>query len=113
MGNLLFIDSDDINGLSDALRNALERRGIKFRDNTGEFGYPTNDDEEPDIDPFFGVIPKTPHYTPSQYGGCGGWTDEVGYGGCGSKVNACGSWEAPNIHHSGGSCGDSYYYPRC
>ena len=69
MGNLLFIDSDDINGLSEALKNALERRGISFRrDTIGEFGYPT-EDEEPDIDPFFG--------------GCGGWADEFSYGSCG------------------------------
>lgn len=105
MGNLLFIDSDDINGLSDALRNALERRGIKFRDDTGEFGYPTDDDEEPDIDPYLGVMPKTPHYTPSQYGGCGGWADEVGYGGCGGSGNRSASC-------GGSSCGQ-VYYPRC
>lgn len=33
MGNLLFIDSDDINGLSEALIDALERRGITFSNN--------------------------------------------------------------------------------
>ena len=66
---------------------------------------PTDDDEEPDIDPYFGVMPKTPHYTPSQYGGCGGWADEVGYGGCGGSGNRSASC-------GGSSCGQ-VYYPRC
>ena len=30
MGKLLFIDSDDIETLSEALQEALERRGVRF-----------------------------------------------------------------------------------
>lgn len=87
MGKLLFIDSDDINGLSEALKGALERRGVIFKgDKYGEFDYPS-DDEEPDIDPYMGVMPS--------YGGCGG---------SGNRSASCGS----------GGCGVGYnYYPRC
>jgi hypothetical protein len=103
MGNLLFIDSDDINGLSEALKEALERRGVVFNsDQYGEFGYSQyEDDDEPDIDPYLGVMPS---HSPlkrhdendrwlfqesgGSYGGCG-------YGGCGHSVSnrrgGCGS----------------------
>lgn len=95
MGNLLFIDSDDIESLSEALQGALERRGVVFKNNgSGEFDYPSYDDEEEDIDPYLGRMPKRHHQTPSQYGGCGGWADEANYGGCGG----CG------ISKSYGSC---------
>lgn len=114
MSKLLFIDSDDINALSEALKGALERRGVIFKgDKYGEFDYPS-DEEEPDIDPYLGVMPS--------YGGCGGrgvsgscgatdrWLfQESGgnYGGCGGSGNrsaSCGS----------GGCGVGYnYYPRC
>ena len=40
MGKLLFIDSDDIETLSEALQGALERRGINFG------AYSISDDEE-------------------------------------------------------------------
>lgn len=89
MGKLLFIDSDDINGLSDALRNALERRGVRFR--TGGFDFPTTDDEIPDIDPFYGNMPGNVHISG---GSCGG-------GGCGGYVehrSSCGG-------HICASCG--------
>ena len=50
MGKLLFIDSDDVNGLSEALKGALERRGVIFKgDGYGEFGFPVSDEEEQDI----------------------------------------------------------------
>ena len=101
MSKLLFIDSDDINALSEALKDALERRGVIFKgDRYGEFDYPTSDDEEPDIDPYMGVMPS--------YGGCGGSGNRsasCGYGGCGSHISSCG------VHY--GSCGDNYFYPRC
>lgn len=110
MGNLLFIDSDDINGLSDALRNALERRGIKFRDYTGEFGYPTDDDEEPDIDPYLGVMPSVGR--PIRHNDDDRWLFQesggsYGYGGCGS--GGCGNRSASC---GGSSCGQ-VHYPRC
>jgi len=115
MGRMLYIDSDDINGLSEALQEALERRGINF----GEFGYPETEDEEEDIDPYLGVMPKWKPikktddddnwlfqesggvrynsgacgYTPTVklYGGCGGGSCGGGcgytpsYGGCGGS----------------------------
>ena len=86
MGKLLFIDSDDINGLSEALKGALERRGVIFKgDRYGEFDYPTSDDEEPDIDPYLGVMPS--------YGGCGGgshFDTRQSFGGCGVS-GSCGA----------------------
>jgi hypothetical protein len=119
MGNLLFIDSDDINGLSDALRNALERRGVRFRN--GGFDFPTTDDEIPDIDPFYGNMPdrvSTNCYDESHrllfqesggnYGGCGGHV-----GGCGGYVehrSSCGGHVCSSC--GGGGCG-GYSYPRC
>ena len=113
MGNLLFIDSDDINGLSDALRNALERRGVRFRN--GGFDFPTTDDEIPDIDPFYGDMPNNVHI-----GGCGsmggfgcGRVQTESYGGCGGYVehrSSCGGHVCSSC--GGGGCG-GYSYPRC
>lgn len=104
MGNLLFIDSDDIITLSDALRAALERRGVIFNGG-GTYGHPTTDDEEPDIDPYLGVMPNRRHQTPSQYGGCGGWADEANYGGCGGSGNRCASCGTTSHYgHCGGGC---------
>ena len=127
MSKLLFIDSDDINALSEALKGALERRGVIFKgDKYGEFGFPVSDEEEHDIDPYLGVMPSYgdcgggSHFdTRQSFGGCGvsgscGATDrwlfqESGgnYGGCGGSGNrsaSCGS----------GGCGVGYnYYPRC
>jgi len=113
MGNILFIDSDDINGLSDALRNALERRGIKFRDYTGEFGYPTDDDEEPDIDPYLGVMPSVGR--PIRHNDDDRWLFQesggsYGYGGCGS--GGCGGSGNRGASCGGSSCGQ-VHYPRC
>jgi hypothetical protein len=135
MGKLLFIDSDDIETLSEALQDALERRGVRFNSNgSGEFDYPSTDDEEEDIDPYLGRMPFTPgkrgldkltidnddeSFTIGGCGVCrsgsycGGSAYTPHYGGCGSHIGACGSWEEPHVHHSGGGCGDSYYYPRC
>ena len=59
MGKLLFIDSDDINGLSEALREALEKRGVRFNN----------------VDTCTCTGGCGTSYT-SHYGGCGG-------GGCG------------------------------
>ena len=42
MGNLLFIDSDDIVQLSEALRKALERRGVRFGSNGNDVYIPAN-----------------------------------------------------------------------
>lgn len=96
MGNLLFIDSDDINGLSEALKNALERRGISFRrDTTGEFGYPTEDEEEPDIEPYFGIMPRRSQ--PYKYDENDKWLFQESGGSYGS---------------CGGGCGRATY-PRC
>ena len=111
MGKLLFIDSDDINGLSEALINALSRRGINFgNDMTGEFDYPYGDDEEPDFDPYLGITPKPTRKktydeddrwlfqeSGGSYGGCGGGGY---YGGCGGG------------RPSYGGCGGGYT-PRC
>ena len=93
MGKLLFIDSDDINGLSEALREALERRGVVFKKSgTGEFDYPTTDDEEPDIDPYLGNMPN----------GSSSFLHPYGHGGCGSGGCGC---------RSGSACGGSTYEP--
>lgn len=107
MSKLLFIDSDDIVGLSEALRKALERRGVRFICNgRGEFDYPSDDEDEPDIDPYLGVMPHRSqnHEHKQIYGGCGGKT----YGSCGQEVapsyGGCGG---------GGSCGYSDNYGHC
>ena len=108
MGKLLFIDSDDIQTLSEALKVALERRGVRFNSNgSGEFDYPTSDDEIDDIDPYIGVMPKMPNrhkesitrggddnwlfqesggvrYNSGSCGGGCGYTPS--YGGCGGRV---------------------------
>ena len=107
MGKLLFIDSDDINGLSDALRNALERRGIVFgQGTTDEFDYPMDEDDEPDIDPYIGRMPVRRVSSPTKYDENDRWLfQESGgsYGGCGG--GSCG-------RPSQGGCG-YYSYPRC
>lgn len=92
MGKLLFIDSDDINGLSEALKDALERRGVVFKNNgTVEFGKKATNDY--DYDPWLfqesggvrynsGSCGHTPSV--SSYGGCGGGgCGRPSYGGCG------------------------------
>lgn len=42
MSKLLFIDSDDILSLSEALREALERRGVRFGVSGKDFYIPAN-----------------------------------------------------------------------
>ena len=115
MGNLLFIDSDDINGLSDALRNALERRGIVFgQGTTDEFDYPRDEDDEPDIDPYIGRMPVRRVSSPTRYDENDRWLfQESGgsYGGCGGHVcSSCGGGSCGRPSYSG--CG-GYSYPRC
>lgn len=100
MSKLLFIDSDDIEGLSEALREALERRGVVF--GRSEYDYPDEDDE-PDIDPYLGNMPpfrkkrryaedhsnekflfqETGGVIPGSCGGGCGYTPS--YGGCGNS----------------------------
>ena len=77
MGTLLFIDSDDIGELSEALQKALEKRGIVF---CGNEEIPT------DTDVFVDDVPM-----PS---GCGS-TKSYGSCGRGHCISSCG----------GGSCG--------
>ena len=73
MRKLLFIDSDDIETLSEALQSALERRGINF----SAYGICDDDDD----DDYIG----TPHYGDCG-GGCGGGCgDTPSYGGCGGS----------------------------
>ena len=83
MGKLLFIDSDDINGLSMALQEALEKRGVRFTRSMDDDYY----DEEPDIDPYLGVMPRHSSYGHCGSGGCGstgiGDYGSTGWGGCG------------------------------
>jgi hypothetical protein len=137
MGKLLFIDSDDVNGLSEALKGALERRGVIFKgDIYGEFGFPVSDEEEHDIDPYLGVMPHGGHrdeyrpvYGSPILGSCGGKT----YGSCGQRVapsyGDCGGGSFFDTRQSYGGCGGSgngsascgsggcgvgyNYYPRC
>ena len=112
MAKKLRIDPDDIEGLSDALREALMRKGIFIPNDfindyleeleedvdflpykhepidTSNCGY-----DDPDIlngltidnddEPF--VIGSC-GYAPSQYGGCGGWARQSNYGRCGGRV---------------------------
>ena len=112
MGKLLFIDSDDINGLSEALRNALSRRGINFgNDTTGEFDYPHCDDEEPDFDPYLGITPKPTRK--KNYDEDDRWLfQESGgsYGSCGGS--GCGGGSCGCRRPSYGGCGGGYA-PRC
>jgi hypothetical protein len=71
MKKILVIDSDDIDGLSEALREALERKGVQFRD--GNFGYRNINDD---------------------YGGCGHslvYSGGCGSGGCGISFGGYGT----------------------
>lgn len=81
MGRLLFIDSDDIGELSEALRKALEKRGIVFCG---------NEEIPSDTDVFVDDAPM-----PS---GCG---STIHYG---SDRNVCG-YTTHYGHCGGGSCG--------
>lgn len=109
MSKLLFIEDDDIVGLSNALRDALERRGIVFKeDGTGEFDYPFGEA----IDPYDGLTAthEEPLYLhPYGHGGCGS-------GGCGGRITtgSCGSGGCGGFHiPSYGGCGYAPSYPRC
>lgn len=98
MKKMLVIDSDDISGLSNALIKALARRGVQFRD--GDFGYQDINDDEEDIDPFFGVMPNNSYTASCGHsldGGCG--YAPVYRGGCGS--GGCGI----SFSSSRGGCG--------
>lgn len=90
MNKLLFIEDDDIVGLSNALRDALERRGIVFKeDGTGEFDYPFGEYEEPLYLRLY------------RQGGCGS-------SGCGCRSgSACGGSTYVSSHVG---CGG---FPRC
>ena len=94
MGTLLFIDSDDIETLSEALKGALERRGINF----GAYGI-GDDEEEDDIDPYLGILPHAPRK--HNIGGLTIDNDDEPFpiGGCG-------------VCHSGSYCGGSTYTPH-
>lgn len=97
MGKLLFIDSDDIETLSEALQDALERRGVRFNSNgSGEFDYPTSDDEIDDIDPYIGVMPKMPnrHKESITRGGDDNWLFQ----------------ESGGVRYNSGSCGGGCGY---
>ena len=98
MGKLLFIDSDDINGLSMALQEALEKRGVRFTRSMDDDYY----DEEPDIDPYLGVMPRHSSYGHCGSGGCG---SSIGVGGCGSSIGVGGCGSSIGV----GGCG----YSRC
>jgi hypothetical protein len=111
MSKILFIDSDDIEGLSEALREALERRGVVF--GHSEYDYP--DEDEPDIDPYLGNMPpfrkKRSHaedhsdekFLFQETGG-------VIPGSCGMRTyGSCGQPSSPSY----GGCGGGGYYPRC
>lgn len=88
MGNLLFIDSDDIGELSEALRKALEKRGIVFCG---------NEEIPSDTDVFVDDAPM-----PS---GCGSTRN---YGG---DINVCG--DAPYYGHCGFTRGWGCGYSGC
>lgn len=90
MGRLLFIDSDDIGELSDALRKALEKRGIVF---CGNEEIPSDTDVFVDDAPMPSGCGSTKSYGSScGYDGfsshCGGWCGSTyphsrrGYSGC-------------------------------
>ena len=85
MGSLLFIDSDDIGELSDALRKALEKRGIVF---CGNEEIPSDTDIFVDDAPMPSGCGSTRHYDSSHCGlwrdgGCGLWVGgHCGYSGC-------------------------------
>lgn len=70
MSKLLFIDSDDIEGLSEALREALERRGVVFDHSDEKFLFQETG----------GVIPGSCGM--KTYGSCG-QPSSPSYGGCG------------------------------
>ena len=134
MSKLLFIDSDDIEGLSEALKEALERRGVVFGHR--EYDYP--DEDEPDIDPYLGNMPpfrkkrkietcgdistipiQRLHMSPSYRGRKEDRSDEkflfqetggVKPGSCGMRAyGSCGQPSSPSY----GGCGGGGYYSRC
>ena len=110
MGKLLFIDSDDISGLSEALQNALEKRGVRFRaDGSGEFDYPSTDEEEPDIDPYIGAMP---HAHRKNNNDNDSWLFQES-GGVRYNSGECG-YTMPMSHCGMMSfCGASHYYGGC
>ena len=85
MGSLLFIDSDDIGELSEALQKALEKRGIVF---CGNEEIPSDTDVFVDDAPMPSGCGSTTHYDSSRCGlwrdgGCGLWVGgHCGYSGC-------------------------------
>jgi hypothetical protein len=98
MSKLLFIDSDDILSLSEALREALERRGIRFCNNVEDVYIPANRS-------YVSGGGCGGHVTAS----CGGYDDrqlfqESGgnYGGCGS--GGCGGHVSRRYGCGAGGC---------
>ena len=84
MSRILHIDSDDVQGLSKALLEAISRNGISIGNPIREYDYP--EDDEPDVDPYLGIMPRT--YIRHSYGAggcsrghCG--SDDDSYGHCG------------------------------
>lgn len=113
MGKLLFIDSDDIESLSEALQGALERRGVVFKNNgSGEFDYPSSDDEEEDIDPYLGRMPRTPRRYDAN-GNDDNWLFQES-GGVRYNSGSCGYTPSVRSYGScGGGCGISNSYGSC
>lgn len=87
MSKLLFIDSDDIVSLSEALREALERRGVRFGVCSNVTPAHRSYDEDDDY-----LFQESGGYS---YGGCGGSGNRsasCGYGSCGghTRYGSCG-----------------------
>ena len=97
MGKLLFIDSDDIVQLSEALREALERRGVRFGVSDKDFYIPANR----------GYVGGCGSHTPAS---CGSYDDDMwlfqesggSYGGCGS--GGCGGHVSHRYGCGAGGC---------
>lgn len=62
MARMIQIDADDIDGLSAALTSALMRKGVVFNLNNPirDYDYPEEEEEIPDVEPYFGIMPNAP-----------------------------------------------------
>lgn len=88
MGRLLFIDSDDIGELSEALQKALERRGIIF---CGNEEIPSDTDVFVDDAPMPSGCGSTRSYGSRGYGGSVHCISSCGGGSCGhTRSGGCG-----------------------
>ena len=81
---MIYIDEDDIQGLSEALAAALERRGVRF-ESSGRVAVPSRRTSKPR------QVCRRQSYVNSGWSGCGGSSCGVAghYGSCGRAFGHC------------------------